>query len=299
MGRALAEHLNQQGHEIIGLVHDLDMKVLAYTTDPIHAIWLPGDIRDYKRLREILYDYKPDAIIHLAAQAIVRLAHDDPLTTFDVNVGGTVAILNAWKHAIPESYFLHFSTDKVYGTGMNKHETDLLPASGPYETSKAAGDMIAQSYGVTVTRTCNIYGPGDRNKRIIPNTIQQCQRGESPIIYQKAGKREYIYISDVCEVVGKLVSAKKTGIWNIASGQVLSNEQVVKEICKHYPTITPKYAKSPPWLELEDQSLNTEKLCSNVDCLSFVTFQEGIQRTVNWWNQEAKSLLPRQVTVSA
>jgi dTDP-glucose 4,6-dehydratase len=287
VGSVLSRYLSSQGNEVIALEHDLQ---LGRPLPDQAAILAQGDIRDFPRLREILSHYRPDAIIHLAAKAIVAEAQRDPYPTFDVNVNGTIALLEAWHEASPDAYFLYFSTDKVYGNGLEKTETDPVKASGIYESSKAAADLITQAYGslhpVAITRTCNIYGPGDRNSRIIPNTIRQCLRGETPVIYQKAGKREYIFIDDVCRIITSLVEKRQHGIWNIASGLVLSNEQVVKEICKHFPTIQPRYAKSPPWLELDDQCLNTEKLCSSLDCLSFETFPSGIARTVEWWRTQ-------------
>jgi len=284
VGNALCKHLAKE-HEVLGLIHDIQSNTIFTFLPPACGVVF-GDVRDFRRMREILYDYRPDAIVHLAAQAIVGQARRDPYSTFDVNVNGTAALLEAWREACPTAYFLYFSTDKVYGNGMHKKESDPVQATGIYESSKAAADIIAQAYGATVTRTCNIYGPTDQNSRIIPNTIRQCLRGEAPVFYEKAGKREYIFVDDVCKVVSKLVEAKRTGIWNIASGLVLSNEQVVLEICKHFPEIQPRREQSPPQVELDDQCFDTTKLCSSLDCLSFETFPSGIQKCVEWWRKQ-------------
>lgn len=285
VGRALTQFLVSQDHELTALIRDVPRTEFK----ELPPEWIVfGDVRDFKRMREILLDQKPEAIIHLAAQAIVSQAHTDPLSTYEINVGGTIALLQAWREASPDAYYLHLSTDKVYGNGMNKPESEPVQASGVYESSKAAGDLITQSYlpKVCIVRPCNIYGPGDRNRRIIPNTIQECMRGDKPWIFRNAGKREYIYIDDVCQCVGKLIAERKTGVWNVGSGLVLSNEQVVSEILKHFPNLTAAYGASP-MPELDDQSLNSKKLCENLDCLSFTTFPAGIKATVDWWRSIA------------
>lgn len=285
------QHLAQQGHEIIALVHDIDNQPIQLVANTMNVF---GDIRNYKRLREILHDYKPDAILHLAAQAIVAQAQHDPLTTFDVNVNGTISLLHAWKHVCPSSFFLHFSTDKVYGNGLNKNELSPLAATDPYGTSKAAADLIAQNTlpNICITRSCNIYGPGDRNSRMIPNGIRALLKGERMKVF-RGNLREYIYIDDLTRIVTQLVEARKLGIWNIGSGQTLTAEQVAEKIGVKYDL-----TESPEGV-LSEQSLDTGKLCSELDCLSFTPFDVGIGRTLEWWKQEIKSHSSKPLTIPA
>jgi nucleoside-diphosphate-sugar epimerase len=283
VGQNLAWHLAKQGHDIIGLIHDFSPRSLQTLQWERPVTKVHGDVRDIRRIREIFLDYKPDWTVHLAAQALVGQAEIDPYSTWDVNVNGTITLLTAWQET-GYGKFLYFSTDKVYGNGLNKKETDPVVATGIYESSKAAADLIAQSYlpNILITRTCNIYGPSDRNKRIIPNTIHDCVMGRQPWVFKNSGQREYIYIADVCEIISKLLNNKAAGVWNVGSGLYLSNEQVVLEILKHFPKIHPLYKKTDT-VELKDESLNTEKLCGTVDCLSFTTFPAGIKKTVDWW----------------
>ena len=292
VGRALSQFLTSQGHEVVGLVHDLyDMQSFTNLPNPPFRCFF-GDIRSHKRMREILFKFKPDAIIHLAAQAIVSRAEENSYGTYDVNVNGTLSLLNAWHECVPNAWFLNFSTDKVYGEGLNKKETDSIVATGnAYTTSKAAADLIAQSYGATVTRSCNIYGPGDREQsRIIPSVIHSLLLGETAILRYPEAEREYIYINDLCTIIQRLLEQRVTGIWNIGSGKVAPTWEVATEILQHFPKLEwREQSHERPKNELNKQSLNTEKLCGQVDCLSFMTLKAGIAETVKWWKTQYPS----------
>lgn len=292
VGRALTQFLLNQEDTVISLVHDWDGSLLRHDKYPKGLTHVGGDVRDFKRMREILFDYKPDAIVHLAAQAIVSQAAINPISTYETNVSGTINLLEAWKEACPQSYFLHFSTDKVYGNGLNKSETDPLQATGDaYAASKAAADLIAQSYGATVTRSCNIYGPGDKQPtRLIPDMIQTCLRNEQPRLRMPTAVREYIYVDDVCKILSWLIEGRKRGVWNIGSGKTATSSEVLQEILKHFPAMRTDFRTVPTHGELREQSLNTEKLCENMDCLAFTTLQAGIRETVEYWKQQAPLL---------
>lgn len=288
IGRALSHFLQSKGHEVIGLVHDIEPLSL-FENRWAHFL-CKGDIRDYPRLRELMFEYQPDYVIHTAAQSKVFEAQRDPMFCFTTNVTGTACLFEAVKAYNPKTPVLHFSTDKVYGEGLSKKESDPLQPTNAYESSKVAGDCIAQTYArtmpVTIVRPCNIYGPGDHNSRIIPDTIRHCLRGESPVIYERNDLREYIYVDDLCRIITSLVEKRQQGIWNVSSGLCLSNGEVVHEILKHFPQIQPRIEKSIGYEELLEESLNTEKLCSNIDCLSFTTFQAGIAKTIDWWRTQ-------------
>jgi dTDP-glucose 4,6-dehydratase len=288
IGRALSHYLKEQGHETMGLVHDIE-GLSIFENRWTHFL-CKGDIRDFVRLRELIFEYQPDVVIHCAAQSKVFEAQRDPLFCFTTNVTGTANLFEAVKTYSTKVPIIHFSTDKVYGEGLGKKETDSLQPTNAYESSKVAGDCIAQTYmkymPVTILRPCNMYGPGDYNSRIVPDTIRHCLKGESPVIYERNDLREYLYVEDAVKIIGQLIEKKQTGIWNLSSGLCLNNGQVVREILKHFPAIQPRVEKTVGYPELLEESLNTEKLCSNLDCLSFTTFPAGIERTVAWWRNQ-------------
>ena len=175
-------------------------KVIILQRDIVPDLWLAealdkcilvhGDILDQTLLRRIISDYNIDQVYHLAAQAVVSSANKDPYTTFNVNIMGTVNLLEAVRSVKPTISTLIQSTDKVMGNNrMDMKETDTLaPTVGVYEVSKACEDYIAQMYAnqygldIKISRPCNTYGY-DLANRIIPNTIRSCLNKIPPLIY--------------------------------------------------------------------------------------------------------------------
>src|SRR5690606_32777123 len=129
-------------------------------------------------------------VFHLAAQALVSAANRSPVSTFEANIRGTYMLLEACRRADPQPAVVVASSDKAYGPHDTLPYTEDFPLQGvfPYDVSKSCTDLLARSYAhtysmpVAVTRSANIYGPGDLNlSRIIPGTIVSILRGERPI----------------------------------------------------------------------------------------------------------------------
>ncbi len=260
-----------------------------------------GDILDFFLVKRVLADYDIDICFHLAAQAIVGRALKSPVNAYQTNVIGTANMLEACRHTGIEA-FLYVSTDKVYGEPDKLPITEDMPLKGLgiYESSKVAADQMARAYAttfdlpVTVSRACNIYGPGDTNPRIIPNTIRACLRGEPPVIYRGIGStREYIYVDDAVEAYISLVeNIEKTRgeAFNVGSGEVKKQEEVVEEIANHFG-LKPVYAEPMPHMlrEIKNQYLSSEKIRERTGWQSRVKFSEGIKMTIEWWKEKTKS----------
>jgi CDP-glucose 4,6-dehydratase len=145
------------------------------------------DIRDFKKIQLIFKKEKPEIVFHLAAQPIVRESYDDPLKTFSTNVMGTANVLQAIKETRSVRSGVIITTDKVYeNKNINKSykENDALGGHDPYSSSKAAADIIIQSYIksffnkkskslIAIARAGNVIGGGDWSKnRLIPDIIR-------------------------------------------------------------------------------------------------------------------------------
>jgi CDP-glucose 4,6-dehydratase len=150
------------------------------------------DIRDFNKIKEIMELEKPEIVFHLAAQPLVRDSYLDPLTTFSTNVLGTANVLQAIKETNSVSSVVIITTDKVYENKESSHpyqEVDALGGYDPYSASKAAADIVANSYIqsffnpkdygvkhntlVAIARAGNVIGGGDWAKdRIIPDMIR-------------------------------------------------------------------------------------------------------------------------------
>ncbi len=243
-----------------------------------------GDTLNLNLLKRILAEYEIDVVIHLAAQAIVRTAQKDPLGTFQTNIMGTANLLEACRHIDVKTIYVQ-STDKIYGERLSACEGDPLQPTEPYATSKACADLTAQTYmntynmPIIIGRACNTYGY-DMANRIIPNTIRSCLRGEPPIIYEgEKTVRQYIYVSDLIDAIEFLIRRNEKGIWNIATDDILTQEEVVKNIAKYFP-LTPQLVKrEKPIKEIQKTTLNWSKL-ENAGWQPKHTFDQAIQETI-------------------
>ena len=246
-----------------------------------------GDIQDDKTIRRVLAKYQIDQVYHLASQAIVSSAVKDPFGTFQTNVLGTVDVLEACRQVGVEK-ILVMSTDKVYGNKMDATESDPLISTGPYETSKTCADLIAQAYmktydmSIVIPRSCNAYG-FDLSPRIVPNVVRSCLRGEPPVVYEgEETLRQYVFVNDLCEALTHLTKHQSyRGVYNIATSNLLTQKQVVLEICKYFP-LSPRFIKrNKPIKEIQSQSM----ICSQFSWTPKHTFSQGIQETIQNFKQ--------------
>lgn len=203
IGKTLAESLSNEGHEVVGVGFDTHKR-----PKPTCSHMVYGDIRDFGFCRRIISDYEVEYVYHLASQSIVRICAQDPVNAYDINVMGTVNLLEACRVCNSNIKSVLVSTsDKAYGHAPIPYdETTHLEPKYTYETSKTCQDLISTSffhnYGVPVkvARCSNVYGPGDYNfSRLIPMSIFKILNNEQPILYSGVGDfvREFIFIHDV------------------------------------------------------------------------------------------------------
>jgi CDP-glucose 4,6-dehydratase len=165
-----------------------------------------GDVRDQALLERTLGEYEIGTVFHLAAQTIVGVANRNPVSTFESNIGGTWALLEACRRSPAVKQIVVASSDKAYGDQPVLPYDESTPLQGrhPYDVSKSCADLIAASYAhsyhlpVCITRCGNFYGGGDLNwNRIVPGTIRSVLRGERPVLRSDGSYiRDYFYVED-------------------------------------------------------------------------------------------------------
>ncbi|GAH73600.1 unnamed protein product, partial [marine sediment metagenome] len=211
------------------------------------TIIVKGDVRDFLLLRRIIARYGVNRVCHLAAIAKVKTAYRDPLSVYDVNVMGTTAILEACRQLEVERVLV-MNTDKVYGEKLGATVEDPYQPSEPYATSKICQGFIAWSYmdtynmDVVIPHSCNAFGYDPYSNRIFPNTIKACIRGEQPLIFENDSSiREYVYIDDLVGALKKLLLDPKIkpGSYNIATGWVHNQREIVLKVLEHFPGLRP------------------------------------------------------------
>ena len=168
-----------------------------------------GDIRDGEKLSEVLDDFQPQIIFHLAAQPIVRQSYKDPQRTFDVNLGGTVNLLDAIKDRKEVEAVVFITSDKCYentGIDVGYKEDDQLGGSDPYSASKACAEIAFSSYfrsffnkkempNIATARAGNVIGGGDwASDRIVPDCVCAWSQSQIPIIRKPDATRPWQHV---------------------------------------------------------------------------------------------------------
>src|SRR5215211_4858828 len=207
VGGWLVRRLLEAGADVVCLVRDwVPQSELAQSGLIERVKVVRGDVREQATLERALGEYEIDTVIHLAAQTIVGIANRNPVSTFEANVAGTWALLEACRRSPLVKQIVIASSDKAYGDHEALPYDEETPLRGrhPYDVSKSCADLIAQSYAITyhlpvaITRCGNFYGGGDLNwNRIVPGTIRSVLRGRPPVI-RSDGQfvRDYFYVED-------------------------------------------------------------------------------------------------------
>ena len=194
---------------VVALVHHPDpASNLFYSGLYRNVSIVQGNLEDYGTLEYAINKYEIDTLFHLAAQAIVGVAHRSPLQTLESNIRGTYNLMDACRqHTNLVKRVVVASSDKAYGTHDVLPYTEDMALVGkyPYEVSKSCADLICQMYfhtynlPVAIARCGNIYGGGDLNwSRIVPETIR-CSLSGKQLDIRSDGTfiRDYIYVKDV------------------------------------------------------------------------------------------------------
>ena len=201
LGSCLVLRLVSAGADVVCLLREGREQSFEH---PIRAVH--GDVRDGTVIQRTLAEHRIKTVFHVAAQAIVGTALKDPAPTFETNVQGTWAVLDACRRLGSVEQIVVASSDKAYGFHERLPYTEdfVLRGGAPYEASKACADLIAQSYAATynmpiaITRCGNFYGGGDLNwNRVVPGTIRSLLHGERPVIRSNGRSvRDYLYVED-------------------------------------------------------------------------------------------------------
>ena len=297
LGRSVAARLVAAGAEVIGL--DIAWNTPRMAIRPAGVKPVDGDVRDIALLGQLLGDLHVDSVIHLAAQTLVGPALSDPTYTFANNIEGSWSVLEACRLATSISSVVVASSDKAYGdwAGRPYHEEMALRARHPYDVSKAATDLLAQSYAATyrlpiaVTRCGNLYGGGDLNwSRIVPGTIRSVLEGEPPVIRSDGTLvRDYLHVDDGANGVLRLADAVRERAelrgepFNLAGSDRLTVREIVDRILAIMGSGLEPNLLGMELAELPAQRVSTAKVRRIVGWRSRITLDAGLREAVDWY----------------
>ena len=271
------------------------------------------DICDASKLEQIFEHFKPDAIMHLAAESHVDRSIDGPSTFIQTNIVGTYTLLEAarkyWQRLDEikkvNFRFHHISTDEVYGdldgtTDLFTETTPYAPSS-PYSASKASSDHLVRAwqrtYGLPtiVTNCSNNYGPYHFPEKLIPLVILNALDGKPLPIYGKGNQiRDWLFVEDHAQALYQVVTQGKVGeTYNIGGHNEKQNIEVVKTICKILDELKPQtntqpyeslitFVKDRPGHDLR-YAIDATKIESELSWRPQETFETGIRKTVIWY----------------
>ena len=316
IGSHLSEQLLQQGHQVV-CIDNLDEYIycsalkrenLSTLAQYDNLMFMKGDIRDKAALQQLLVDYQCELVIHLAAYAGVRPSVMEPEKFFEINVNGTLAVLEAMRKAGVRRMIMA-SSSSVYGnsTARQFKETDAAdqPIS-PYAASKRAAELVAYSYhslhqfDITCLRLFTVFGPRQRPEMAIRKFIERIQ-AEQPIDVYGDGQsiRNYTYISDVVNAFLKAMD-KPTGfnVYNIAGPTTTSLLETIEVIEKQVGKQSQRTYKPEQAGDMRQTAADISKAQQELGYFPQVEFEEGISRVIDWMMRESSKQLPIGTYVS-
>lgn len=272
---------------------DIKPMVVAKTRSCVHSI--QGDISDLPTVERAIAENEIDTVFHLAAQTQVSVAAAYPYGTLESNIRGTYSVLEACRRQKVKRVVCA-SSDKSFGDAPVPYkENTPLRAHGIYATSKACGDLIAQSYAieygmsVAITRKGNLYGPGHTNwSTLIPGTIRSILRGERPVIRSDGQpRRDYLYVEDA--VAGYLALAKSdhVGAMNFGTGLPSTAAEIVEMILDLMKSNLEPVVLGGAKDEIQDQWLDASLARTKLGWAPKTSLAEGLKKTIEWHRQNA------------
>lgn len=274
--------------------------------------FLQADICDRDAVRAAFLEFKPTAILHLAAESHVDRSIDGPLAFIETNVVGTAVLLEEattyWKNLsdpMKKAFrFLHVSTDEVFGSlsseGFFDEATPYAPRS-PYSASKASSDHLVRAWSHTyglpilVTNCSNNYGPFQFPEKLIPVVILSAVNGEKIPVYGRGiNVRDWLYVDDHVRGVLKVLEGGKMGeTYLIGGNNEKKNIDLVHAICRLLNEVRPlalggryedqiSFVTDRPGHDLR-YAIDSSRLQSDLGWRPQVDFESGMRTTVQWY----------------
>ncbi|EPG7298818.1 MULTISPECIES: dTDP-glucose 4,6-dehydratase [Klebsiella pneumoniae complex] len=328
IGSAVVRHIiNETKDEVLvidSLTYAGNLESLASVSKNPRFSFEQINICDKNGLDCIIKKFKPDSIMHLAAESHVDRSIDGPAAFIETNIVGTYTLLESvrqyWNQLTNEAKssfrFHHISTDEVYGDlhGTDDLFTESTPyaPSSPYSASKASSDHLVRAwhrtYGLPtiVTNCSNNYGPYHFPEKLIPLIILNALEGKSLPVYGNGGQiRDWLYVEDHARALYKVVTEGLVGeTYNIGGHNEQKNIDVVNKICELLEELVPQkpegvsnysdlitYVTDRPGHDMR-YAIDAKKIFDELGWKPEETFDTGLRKTVlwylnneNWWRR--------------
>ena len=305
LGSALVKDLVKNKADVVCLLRDWVPDSEIFRNENVNDVTIvSGAITNQSLIERILGEYEIETVFHLAAQTIVKVANNNPISTYESNIKGTWTVLEACRRSPAVTSIVVASSDKAYGTQSTLPYTEDMPLEGkyPYDVSKVCTDLIAQSYAQTyqlpigITRCGNFYGPGDLNwNRIIPGTIRSILRNKQPVIRSDGNSiRDYLFIDDAAKGYLRLAEfLERTSVlngeaFNLSSETPISTIKLVNYILELMDSDLEPIILNRAENEIKEQWLSAEKAHRLLNWYPLYYLDDGLRTTINWYKEILK-----------
>jgi dTDP-glucose 4,6-dehydratase len=303
----VTKYPNYQIYNLDALTYAGNLENIADIENNSNYTFIKGDIVDEQFITTLFNTHQFDGVLHLAAESHVDRSIEDPLSFVKTNVIGTMNLLNAarkqWKGNEVGKRFYHISTDEVYGSlgteGLFTETTAYHPNS-PYSASKASSDHFVRAYGETyglpyvITNCSNNYGPNHFPEKLIPLFINNIINNKPLPVYGD-GKytRDWLFVEDHAVAIDLVFhEGKNHDTYNIGGFNEWQNIDLVKLLCQIMDVKLGRvsgtskslisYVKDRPGHDLR-YAIDASKINQELGWKPSVTFEQGLERTVDWY----------------
>lgn len=305
--RFVNKYPEYQIYNLDALTYAGNLENIRDIEDKSNYVFVKGDIVDEKFINELFSLHNFDGVLHLAAESHVDRSIEDPLAFVKTNVIGTMNLLNAaknlWKDNFEGKRFYHISTDEVYGSlgaeGLFTETTSYDPNS-PYSASKASSDHFVRAYGETyglpyvLTNCSNNYGSYHFPEKLIPLFINNIINNKPLPVYGDGNyTRDWLFVEDHAIAIDLVFhEGKNHETYNIGGFNEWKNIDLVRLLCQimdeklgrdagtSEKLIT--YVKDRPGHDLR-YAIDASKINKELGWKPSVTFEEGLEKTINWY----------------
>ncbi len=278
--------------------------------------YIIADVCDRKLVNRTIVKFKPDIIVHFAAESHVDRSIEDPFQFINTNIMGTSVLLNeslAYYNTLNDEAkkrfkFIHISTDEVYGStrGESFTEDSNFSPNSPYSASKASAEHLVNAWNrtfklpVNIVNCTNNYGPFQYPEKLIPLTIINCMLNKPIPIYGKGDNiRDWIHVEDHCDAIYNIIINSIIGEkYNVGGESEFKNIDIVTTICslvdKYHPSDSAQtYSKLITFVDDRPghdfrYSLNIEKIKNTLNWLPKKNIHDGLDSTVKWYVDNKK-----------
>jgi dTDP-glucose 4,6-dehydratase len=321
IGSAVIRYIiNRTKHNVLNvdkLTYAGNLESLKSVEDNDRYQFEKADVIDYDRMEYVFNWFKPDIVMHLAAESHVDRSIDGPGAFIQTNIIGTYNMLEVarqyWTKNDKKDFIFHLiSTDEVYGSlgdvGLMTEDTPYDPSS-PYSASKASSDHLVRAWHrtydlpVIITNCSNNYGPYQFPEKLIPLIIGAALKHEDLPVYGSGNQiRDWLHVDDHAEALYRVVTEGKVGeTYNIGGHNEMTNLEVINTVCEYLDVLAPidkeafsadKY--SDLIVHVDDRpghdaryAIDASKIARELDWVPDETFKSGIEKTVKWYLDNA------------